>query len=399
MGKSRKGWVSASASTRSMAIERRRVLQMLGGWALAGTALPWSAGASSSNASRLGTQREFDDYYLAARKRGEAYEAVVFDARGVEQQRVRLQDRGHSFALDPLTQRVVAFGRQPGFFAVMFDVRGRRQPQIVPAAPGRHFFGHGVFVDGGRRLLATENDYEAGRGVLGVYETSGDTCSRVDEFDCAGIGPHEVVALPGTNLVVVANGGILTHPDYGKMSLNLPTMRPSLVYLDATTGALVEQVWLRPEWHQLSIRHLAVDAGNRVWFGCQYLGLPADRPPLVGRHERGAKPELFEGDPHLLATLRNYVGSIAVNDSASVIATSSPVGGVVAYWRAEDGGLLGSTAIADGCGVAPGPGQGFLVSSGRGVLERAGPHQNAQALSHNRVVAWDNHMRRMRVAV
>src|SRR5690606_18327858 len=97
----------------------------------------------------------------------------------------------------------------------------------------------------------------------------------------------EVVVLPGTDLAVVANGGILTHPDYGKMPLNLSAMQPSLTYVNVKTGDVVERASLAPELHQLSIRHLAVDNANRVWFGCQYMGLGGDTPPLVGCHQRG----------------------------------------------------------------------------------------------------------------
>ena len=90
--------------------------------------------------------------------------------------------------------------------------------------------------------------------------------------------------------MVIANGGIKTHPDSGADELNLPDMKPSLVYVDLATGDLLEEQSLAAELHQLSIRHLALAAGDTVVFGCQYRGPEDDAPPLLGFHRRGEKP-------------------------------------------------------------------------------------------------------------
>ncbi|CUI83189.1 Protein of uncharacterised function (DUF1513) [Achromobacter sp. 2789STDY5608628] len=231
--------------------------------------------------------------------------------------------------------------------------------------------------------------------MLGIYDaTPGGGYRRVGEFDSGGIGPHEVVLMPDGKTLCVANGGILTHPDYGKLELNLDTMRPSLAYIDTASGRLLEKVELAPALHRLSIRHLALAADGTVWFGCQYMGPAGDRPALVGRHRRGAQPELFAGPAPTLREMRNYVGSVAADAAGGIIATSSPVGGRVLYWDAASGRWLGETRLADGCGVAPAQGGGFLVSSGLGAMLRtdaAGAEQPLLAPSRER--AWDNHFR------
>ncbi|AKQ59065.1 DUF1513 domain-containing protein [Bordetella hinzii] len=330
--------------------------------------------------------------YVTARRRAARHEVVVLDARGHDLLVLPMPGRGHSFAIEG--EQATVFGRQPGFFALSFDLRGRRPPQLIEAAQGRHFFGHGVYLPGGQLMLATENDYEAGQGVIGVYDVSGRP-RRVGEFASGGIGPHEAILMPDGKTLCVANGGILTHPDYGKLELNLDTMRPSLAYLDAASGQLLEKVELDPRWHRLSIRHLALAADGAVWFGCQHMGPAHERPALVGRHRRGGAPECFAGDPERLRGMRNYVGSVAADASGSIIATSSPVGGQVLYWDAASGRQLGATALADGCGVAPAPGGGFLVSSGLGAMLRAGPAGIAASLMPaGREQSWDNHFRR-----
>ncbi|HUD41780.1 MAG TPA: DUF1513 domain-containing protein [Dokdonella sp.] len=364
-----------------MAIDRRAFL----GWAAAAAASPLLAAAPATAPER----------FVAARRRDGRHEVAIIDAAGRDLAAYALPERGHSFAIDARRGRLVAFGRQPGYFALAFDRDGAGVR--LPLPEGRHYFGHGAFSADGAVLYATENDYEAGRAVLGVYDASpGGRWRRIGEFDCAGIGAHEVVLLPDRRTLCVANGGILTHPDYGKRELNLDSMAPSLAYLDARDGRVIESVALDPALHRLSIRHLALDAAGAVWFGCQYLGAALDRPPLVGRHRRGEAPRLFAVPDPVLGGLRNYIGSVAADAAGSVIATSSPIGGRVAYWDAASGRCLGTNAIADGCGVA-GAGAGrFLVSDGHGAITEAGPSRPLRALRETTAaLEWDNHLRRL----
>lgn len=375
-----------------MGIDRRRFLALA-------AALGLSPGAALAVLPADG-----GPLYLSARKRGGRDEAVLLDETGRDRLVVPMPARGHSFAIDAARQRAVVFGRQPGFFAVAFALGGSAlgasalgggEPKALPLPDDRHFFGHGAFVDGGRLLAATENDFEGGRGVLGIYDASpGGAWTRVGEFDTGGIGPHEVVLMPDGKTLCVANGGILTHPDYGKLELNLDTMRPSLAYIDAASGQLLEKVELAPSLHRLSIRHLALSADGSVWFGCQYMGPVADRPALVGRHRRGAALELFEGPAETLRNMRNYVGSVTMDAAGAIVATSSPVGGQVIYWDTASGRCLGTTALADGCGVAPAPKVGFLVTSGLGAMLRTdAAGQEAPLMPPSREVSWDNHFR------
>lgn len=365
-----------------MEIDRRRFL-----------ALAAALGLSPS-AARAALPADGGPLYLTARKRGGRDEAVVLDGTGRDRLTIPMPARGHSFAIDATAQRAVVFGRQPGFFALGFSLEGG-EPAPLPLPDDRHFFGHGAFVQGGRLLAATENDFEGGRGVLGLYDaTPGGGYRRVGEFDSGGIGPHEVVLMPDGKTLCVANGGILTHPDYGKLELNLDTMRPSLAYIDAASGELLEKVELAPALHRLSIRHLALAADGAVWFGCQYMGPAADRPALVGRHRRGAALELFDGPAETLRNMRNYVGSVTVDAAGGIVATSSPVGGQVIYWDAASGKCLGVTALADGCGVAPAAQGGFLVSSGLGAMIRVDAQgKERPVLPPSRDMSWDNHFR------
>lgn len=377
---------------RSMGIDRRRFLTLLAAYG----ASPLVAQAAGVNARSMDTGQRHP-LYLSARKHGGRYEAVVINEQGLDRLVVPMPDRGHSFAIDADRGRAVVFGRQPGFFAVAFDLAGKRPPQALPVAQDRHFFGHGVFSPDGKFMVATENNYEEGQGVLGVYDaTEGGAYRRIGEFSTGGIGPHEVVLMPDGRTLCVANGGILTHPDYGKLELNPDSMKPSLAYIDLHSGDLLEQVYLAPALNRLSIRHLVIDASGAVWFGCQYTGPAQDRPPLVGRHRRGAQPDLFAGPDETLRGLKNYVGSLALSADGALIATSSPVGGKVAFWDVVTGNCVGDADVFDGCGVAPTADKGFIVSSGQGILVEAQPAgDNLQIRASLSGLAWDNHLRRI----
>jgi hypothetical protein len=362
-----------------MEIDRRTFLALLGA-----TAFPATPQAA-----------EGEPLFLGARMAQGAYQVAVIDERGRDRLVLPVEARGHSFAIDVPRRRAVAFARAPGKHAVAFDVDGKGEPTGIVTAPGRHFFGHGIFTPDGRLMLASESDYEAGEGVTGVYDASGGF-RRVGEFRTSGIGPHEIVLMPDGRTVCVANGGILTHPDYDRLKLNLDTMQPNLTYLDAASGEVVEQVSLAPELHQLSIRHLAIDAAGAVWFGCQYQGERADRPPLVGRHVRGHQPELFAGPAETLRAMDNYVGSMAVDASGQIVATSSPQGGLVVFWDAATGKYLGEQTLADGCGVAPLARGHVLATSGRGAIEDMTPADAEKIVAPGGTVpAWDNHLRRV----
>ncbi len=361
----------------SMEIDRRTFLTLLGAAAVA----PARAFATE------------EQLYLAARARGARHEIAVIDALGVDRLVLPIEARGHSFAIDHRRRTAVAFARAPGRYAVAFDVEGKAVPQPLVAAPGRHFFGHGIFSADGRIMLASENDYEAGKGVTGLYDV-GAGFARIGEFASGGIGPHDIVLMPDGRTACIANGGILTHPDYDKLKLNIDTMAPTLAYLDIASGDIVEEVSLPADLHKLSIRHLVVDAHGAVWFGCQYEGDKTERPPLVGRHRRGRQPELFAGPPDVLRRMDNYVGSVSADASGEIIATSSPLGGLVTFWEASTGRFLGERATPDVCGVAPLEPRRILATTGRGAIEAMSPEEKRPISDESpNHPAWDNHLR------
>jgi hypothetical protein len=279
---------------------------------------------------------------------------------------VDLPVRGHDVTYSPIAGRAVVFARRPGTFAVAFDPQGHDAPVTIPSIEGRHFFGHGAFSTDGKLLYATENDFASGQGVIGIYDVAGGY-RRIGEFPTYGVGPHELILLPDGDTFAVANGGIETHPDYGRAELNLDTMDPSLCFVDASDGRLIGQLRLPADLSRLSIRHMVVDGRGRIWFGCQFRGQADQSPQLIGYATREGDIRLIELPPDALGGLRNYVGGLAVSGDGATIAASSPVGGAILCIDAASARPLSTTLLRSTCGVAPDD-RGFLASNGFGEL-------------------------------
>lgn len=109
----------------------------------------------------------------------------------------------------------------------------------------------------------------------------GNRYKRIGEFASGGIGPHDI-AWTGDGTLVVANGGIETHPDSGRTKLNIPTMRPNLSYI--RDRRVIEQTEMPSALRKNSIRHLSVRQDGLVAFAMQWQGDERDGVPLAGLH-------------------------------------------------------------------------------------------------------------------
>ncbi|MGH6866162.1 MAG: DUF1513 domain-containing protein [Methyloceanibacter sp.] len=359
-----------------MQLDRRAFLASLAGSA-AILALPDAAAA-------LGAE-----YFAATRKddRG-TYSAALFRLDGGDVRVIELPGRGHDIALRPGVREWVAFARRPGRFAIAVPM-DERPPVWFASKPGRHFFGHGVFSADGRLLYTTENDYGLGQGVIGVRDAT-DGYEQIGELPTYGIGPHDIALLSDRRTLIIANGGLLTHPDSGHEDLNIPDMKPSLAYVDLETGELLEEHKLAAELHKLSIRHLAVASLDTVVFGCQYQGPETDFPPLIGFHRRGEKPAIVAAPDATQSALLNYIGSVTVDAAGGIAAASAPKGGVITYWDVAGRSFLGTCDLTDGCGLAPTHHSArFLLTSGEGWLAM-GDAEGAMSRQSS-PFHWDNH--------
>lgn len=380
----------------TMAIDRRRFLGSSAGL-VAGLAVParalGQALPSGPTASAAGEQL----FASACKDAQGRFSAVIFDAvSGREVARVVLPERGHDLTQRPTDRssagspEVVAFARRPGNFAVVFGRDAARPPLWFTSRPDRYFYGHGVFSSDGRLLYTTENDFEAGVGTIGVRDAD-NGYKQIGEFASGGVGPHDLALLADGRTLVVANGGIRTHPETPRLELNLDTMQPSLAYVDTATGDLLESHTLPAELHRLSIRHLAVGSKDAVIFGCQFNGSKSETQHTVGRHARGHPLELLALPDGIDLSIRNYVASVAVDKAGERAVIAAPRGGLAVVIDVATGRFVSRHDFANVFGAAPcRDGAGFLLSSGDGQMATLDgkPVPGAATLAR----AWDNHL-------
>lgn len=348
----------------------------LGGLLAAGLA-PQVSWASVGNPAFLSAGRDAQGNFLLAglSRKGE----VLF--------RHLLPGRGHAAAAHPDRPEAVAFARRPGRFADVIDCRSGTSIARLEPPDGHHFYGHGTFSPDGNLLFTTENEYDRARGIIGVWDTT-NGYRRMKQFGSGGIGPHDITLRRDAAGLVVANGGIETHPDSGRAKLNLPDMRPNLSYL-RFDGLVQELMELPSDLHLNSIRHVAVRADGLVGFAMQWQGDLGEMVPIVGLHQPGQTVQLMaEDDPRLL-TLNGYGGSIAFSVDAELVAVTSPRGGVVQLMNCNSGAIVREHRMADVCGIAPSA-TGFTASTGTGqVLHLTAEDKQTM---HRSNLAWDNHL-------
>ncbi len=331
--------------------------------------------------------------WSAANRFDGSFTLQSYDIAGGAALSTSLPVRAHGTVLRPGTREVLAVSRRPGTEFFVVDRNTGVLQVTVTSPPERHFLGHGVFDQSARYLYTTENSVDEAStpditprdSVIGIYDAE-DGYRRVGELPTYGVGAHELIVCPVRNALIVANGGIYTHPSRPREKLNIDTMQPSLAYIDRGSGALLESHSL-PDT-QLGIRHLAAAPDGTTYFGCQHASPSQAGAALVYRHSPGQAVTALAGDTNLWSQFDSYIGSVAVHPQSGAVAATSPVGGVVGLWQQETPNTL---TIVDGSGVAVAE-DCFIVTTGIGELHiiDASTLQRRGVISAQEV-RWDNH--------
>ncbi|MCV2868928.1 DUF1513 domain-containing protein [Defluviimonas sp. WL0002] len=339
---------------------------------------------------RLGWADAGSPTFLSAAQEPDGGHALFgLSADGQDLFRVPLPARGHAATAHPEAPEAVAFARRPGTYALVLNCVTGAVIARLAAAAGREFNGHGVYSMGGDVLYTSEVVADTGEGRIALWSRS-DGYARVGEIASGGIGPHEIRRLPGSETLVVANGGIRTGPG-DREKLNLDTMAPNLTYL-APDGTIDEQVRLSPGMHKASIRHLSLDAMGRVAFAMQWEGPMDLSPALLGLHQQGDHaPMLVRAPDNSHAAMQGYAGSVTFFEDGRKVAISSPKGGRVQVFDAQ-GQYAYEVLRADVCGLAA-DGDLLAMTDGHGAFVLMRDRVPAGHSRANR--AWDNHIVRL----
>ena len=238
---------------------------------------------------------------------------------------------------------LLAVARRPGDWLLRW-APGQDEPQTAWIEADRAFNGHVIASPDGRTLYTTETDLESGAGLIGVRDAA--SLEKTAEWPTHGMDPHELL-LDADGSLLVANGGIPTLPETGRVKIGLERMDASLVRLDTATGTLRGQ-WRLPD-PRLSLRHIAWGGPQRRTLG---IALQAEHADPAAK---SAAPllALFDGQSLRTAgapqSLGGYGGDIAW--ARDGFAVSCPkVNGFARY--GADGHWLGFTPLAEACALA-----------------------------------------------
>lgn len=364
-------------------LSRRQVLRA----GFAGATLLGLAGCSArqlnSSSAPLQLLSAVDD------DQGQHYITAVSQS-GEQAFMVPVSERCHGGCPQPHGDHVVIFARRPGREMHVINTRSGKLERSIQAGEGFHYYGHGVYSPDARYLYVTMNDYTTSEGLIRVYDAMNGYRDLTD-YPLDGIGPHELRLHPDGVTLVVALGGIETHPDYDRLKLNTASMQPALVLMDRQSGRITQR--FEPSHHQLSCRHLDVSPEGIVIAGYQYEGPEWDTPPLIAkldtRDMQFSEPELPLEE---VMGLKNYTASIAISPTSPFTVITAPRGGRAIIINHHTGKLVQRVAVPDVAGALPFGQHGFLVSSGTGGLFLLDAASDQPQPHGSYAVHWDNHL-------
>lgn len=302
--------------------------------------------------------------------------------------------RGHGIARHPTRRAsVLLFARRPGTQVLEINLTSGTVEREFHASPDCHLFGHGCFSQDRTQLYTTEANPDQGDGKVVVRNA--DTYEIMHEFSSHGIEPHELSCLPDGNTLVVANGGIQTHPDSGRTPLNLDSMASSLCFIDSATGECKQRVTV-PE-PKASIRHVSVAHDGTVAFAMQMQRASANHTglvPLAGFYHAKRGLTLAEHPDVVIARLNDYVGSVAIHPETGLAGFTSPRGDLAAFWH-RDGKFAGHHALHDVCGITLSNDNAFFILTSSNGSVHYLHHDTLQEDPTRRQLfanaSWDNH--------
>lgn len=316
-----------------------------------------------------------------------AHYAAAFDQAGNLINKLPIPARGHQVIGVPNKPgHALVFARRPGNFLIEIDFASGSVVKQINSVQGQHFFGHGVVTADNKHLLTTENDYEKGRGLVVVRDL--DTLTQVDKFDSGGIGPHELRLMPDNNTIVIANGGILTHPAQPRKKLNLDSMEPNLAYMSLNDGKVLSAYQLDNK--HLSIRHLDVSKSGKVVVGLQYQGAKNDLNKLIVSHQGEDSLTNLNAPESIWRRMNQYTASVAIDSGADKVAVACPRGDMLTFWNLSSGDFINAHRLSDGAGVTK-FGEQFVATNGKGQMFNANANSK-QIIGKHSELKWDNHL-------
>jgi len=240
------------------------------------------------------------------------------------------------------------------------DMDAGRVTRTITTTKDRHFYGHGVFSADGARLYCTESVVgdKSERGVIAVRDAT--DYKLMGTLPSFGHAPHDLHLVDGGKTLVATNGG-------GRAD---SSNAPSLVHIDIASGKLVRKRTF--DTARVNAGHVALAKSGAITV------VSAPRRGIESGSDRFLGGVSFrDGDNDTMRTSRHKVArrfkgevlSVAIDPATGIAATTCPDGGLLAFWDAASGAMMGSVELPKVRGVAITlDGRYFAVTHGEDAL-------------------------------
>ncbi len=249
----------------------------------------------------------------------------------------------HGLSFNPLKPTVVAVFEKKGPGACELDLKTGTL-RTIATDPKRHFYGHGVYIfDQGLKLLSTETVLSTGEGLIVLRDAK--TLKVEGQFPSFGSNPHDCTLIENGSLIAVTNGGapIGQNP------------KPSVVYIDVKSKKLVEKFEVNDP--KINAGHLAISLDKDLAvISAPRLGLPENEHGSISilpqSLNKKAKDLITLSEPkEIIDQLKAETLSLCIDDSRGILATTSPAGNLVTFWKLKTGEFISSLQVTKPRGI------------------------------------------------
>ena len=276
----------------------------------------------------------------------------VFDINGKLICDVKLDTRAHDSIFIRELNKIVIISRRPKNLIYVLDLNKNRVVNKIVAPNNRHFYGHGVFSNKYKLMFVTENNFsfdDERAGSIGIYDPY-KNFKRVGEYLSYGIGPHEL-KINNNNNLIIANGGLLTNPDYPRIILNLSNISSNISDIDISSGNQNEKFFLDIKLKNHSIRHIDLDNQGNIFGACQVYNKLEKSGSLVFLKKNNTA-HFFKIKKELINKIQQYTGSIKVDTNSRELYATFPKGNRLLVWNYKKNVLIKNIKLNDVCGLA-----------------------------------------------
>lgn len=262
------------------------------------------------------------------------------DAGDADPARIPLDFLAHGFAVHPGRPHEAALFEKRGPGGAYVDLVARRVLSPIAPLPGHAFYGHGTFTRSGDVVLAVETDLGTRAGVISVRD--GKSFAPLDRFPTFGVRPHDCVLLDEGKTLAVTNGGGDVGAD-GEM--------PCVTFVDVAGRKLLER---------FDVDSPAINTGHIAFAGRrEFAVVSAPREGLPETTSAGGISLRVGGGPlrrltepaDVLGRMLGETLSVCIHPDRGIVAATCPVGGLLTFWRLEDGALVRAVELPNARGV------------------------------------------------